>query len=71
MSDPIEPGPKAVSVSGMGASEEHSLSDQIKLDQYNRANAAAKVRGGFFGIRRVKFVPHGTVYHGTGDSSTP
>lgn len=62
MSDPIEPAPKTITVVGSGSTEEHSLADQIKLDQYNRANAAAKIPGGFFGIRRVKFIPHGTVY---------
>ena len=56
-----DPGPKKVTVAGMGESEEHPLADQIALDRYNRANQAGTTRGGFFGIRRVKFRPHGAV----------
>jgi hypothetical protein len=65
MADPqistSDPGPKAVAVAGMGQSEEFSLADQIARDKYIRANAAGTVPGGFFGIRRCKFVPHGSV----------
>jgi hypothetical protein len=57
------PGPKSIIVEGMGASTEHSLPDQIELDKYNRANAAAK-SGSYFGIRRAKFIPHGSVFNG-------
>ncbi len=56
-----DPGPKKVAVQGMGQSEDHSLADQISLDKYNRANQAGANRGGFFGIRRVKFRPHGSM----------
>jgi len=57
-----DPGPKKVSVAGMGESEEHSLADQIALDRYNRANQAGAVRGKFFGVRVTKFRPHGAVF---------
>lgn len=56
-----DPGPKKVAVAGLGESEEHSLPDQIARDRYLRANQAGSTPGGFFGIRRVKFRPHGTV----------
>lgn len=58
----VSPGPKLVRVQGMGESEEFSISDQIALDKYNRANAAATSRSSFFGIRRCKFIPTGAVY---------
>ena len=54
------PGPKQIAVAGMGSSEEHSLPDQIARDRYIRANKAGKM-GGFFGVRRCKFRPHGAV----------
>ena len=56
-----DPGPKQVSVAGMGESQEHSLPDQIARDRYIRSNQAGAVPGGFFGIRRCKFRPHGAV----------
>lgn len=60
------PGPQKIAVQGMGMSEEYSLADQIALDKYNRANAAGSA-GGYFGIRRVKFIPHGSVFSGLRD----
>ena len=62
----IRSGPKRVVVSGAGESEDHNLKDQIALDRYNRANAAGKIPGGFFGIRRIKLIAPGTVYEGDG-----
>ncbi len=59
----VSPGPKTTAVAGMGHSEEFTLKDQIALDKYNRAIAAGS-NGGFFGIRRCKFIATGSVYQG-------
>ena len=64
--DGIRSGPKRVVVNGAGDSEDHSLKDQIALDRYRRANAAGKIPGGFFGIRRKKLIAPGTVFEGNG-----
>lgn len=52
-------GPRAVSVAGMGSSEEHSLPDQIAAAKFRPLNATRKRVGA--GIRFGKFIAGGAV----------
>jgi len=52
-------GPKVVTVSGMGSSEEHPLQDQIAAAKF-AANAGAAPAAAGFGLRFAKLNPPGT-----------